>query len=221
MVRRDRSCERSEVTDLVLRPETPTDHRTVEELTRDAFWNLQVPGCDEHFLVHRMRTHPDFLPELTFVAELEGRIVGYVMTSRSRLIGAHDELPTITMGPIVVHPERQRRGIGRQLVHHVLERAKGYAAVVILGHPHNYVSYGFRNAKDLGIAAEDGSHPLGLLAIELAPGALKNGGWRARFSDVFEPVEGLDAFDATFPPRAKAWQPSQELFAMVVRAHVT
>ena len=69
--------------------------------------------------------------------------------------------------------------------------------------------------------APGGSHPLGLLAMELVPGAPKRGGWRARFSEVFEPVEGLDAFDATFPPREKAWQPSQELFAMVVRAHVT
>ncbi|MCA9614688.1 MAG: N-acetyltransferase [Polyangiales bacterium] len=205
---------------LVLRPEEPRDHRVVEALVRDAFWNLQVPGCDEHFLVHRVREHGDFLPALTFVAEHEGRLVGYVMTTRSRLVAGDRALPTITMGPIAVHPEWQRRGVGRRLVEHVIARATGYAAVVILGHPHNYVGYGFRNGKDLGIAAEDGSHPLGLLAIAFDADALKGASWRVRFSEVFEPVDGLEAFDATFEPREKAWQPSQELFAMVIRAHV-
>lgn len=47
-----------------IRNETPADYRAVEDLTRRAFYNLYVPGCHEHYLVHVMRDHPDFLPEL-------------------------------------------------------------------------------------------------------------------------------------------------------------
>lgn len=46
---------------ITIRPETVNDHRIVEELTRNAFWDLYVPGCNEHYLVHLMRTHVDFI----------------------------------------------------------------------------------------------------------------------------------------------------------------
>ena len=61
---------------VVIRPETEKDYRVVEELTREAFWNVYKPGADEHYFVHEMRAHPDFIPELAFVLELDGRIVG-------------------------------------------------------------------------------------------------------------------------------------------------
>lgn len=248
------------MTQVHLRHELPTDHRTVEELTREAFWNLQVPGCDEHYLVHHLRRHADYLPELSFVAEVDGRIVGHVATTRSVLVSDTRELSTITMGPISVHPEFQRRGIGRAMVEKVCDeaRARGFAAVVILGHPHNYVGYGFRNGKDLGIAMEDGSHPLGLLAMELSPGSTSRSAteettghestssthaagppgestgasaeapvashgdarWKVRFSDAYDVPRGLEAFDATFPPRTKEWKPTQELYSMAIRAHL-
>ena len=49
--------------DYIIRLETPNDYRAVEHLTREAFWNQNVPGCDEHYLVHTMREHADFIPE--------------------------------------------------------------------------------------------------------------------------------------------------------------
>ena len=210
------------VTDLVLREETPADFRVVEELTRDTFWNLHVPGCDEHFLVHHMRDHVDFLPELSFVAESGGRIVGNVMTTRSWLRSEGEELSVLTVGPVTVHPEFQRRGIGRKMMARVAElgRRRGFPAVVLLGHPHNYVGYGFRSGKDLRIAMPDGSHPLGLLALVLEPAALAGRDWLVHFSDVFELPDGLEEFDATFPTRERAWQSSQELFSIALRARL-
>ncbi len=211
------------MTDLVLRPEAPADHRVVEELTREAFWNLHVPGCDEHYLVHLMRDHPDFVPELSLVAILDGQIVGNTMTTRSRLSSDDGgELETLTVGPVTVHPKFQRRGIGRAMMARVADagRERGFAAIILLGHPHNYVGYGFRNGKDLSISMTDGSHPFGLLALELAPGELAGRAWVVHFSEVFEVPAGLDEFDATFPPRQKQWQPSQELYAMALRAQL-
>ena len=59
---------------LTIRNETPADRQTVEDITRRAFYNLYAPGCVEHYLVHIMRDHPDFIPELDLVAELENKI---------------------------------------------------------------------------------------------------------------------------------------------------
>jgi putative acetyltransferase len=207
---------------LTIRQQRPGDARAVEALTREAFWNVHVPGCDEHYLVHLMHGHPDLLPALCFVAELDGHIVGNIMTTRSRLEAGDRVLPCLTFGPLSVHPDHQRRGIGRMLTERlcVAARDQGEVAIVIYGDPHNYVGAGFKNGKDLGVAAEDGSHPLGLLVRALVPGALTGHSWKVRLSAVYDVPPGAEAFDATFPPREKVWRPSQELFSMVVRARL-
>ena len=70
---------------LTIRLETEKDYRAVEELTREAFWNVYKPGADEHYYVHQMRNHPDFIPELAFVLELDGKIVGNIMYTKAWL----------------------------------------------------------------------------------------------------------------------------------------
>lgn len=67
-----------------LRLEQPTDYRTVEELTREAFWGFTRPTCDEHLLAHKLRQIPAFVPELDYVAEVHGKIVGNVMYSKAK-----------------------------------------------------------------------------------------------------------------------------------------
>ena len=54
-----------------IRNERKEDYRIVEELTRKAFWNMNEPGCNEHYLAHILRGHKDFIPEPDFVAEIE------------------------------------------------------------------------------------------------------------------------------------------------------
>ncbi len=65
---------------ITIRREARQDRQTVEELTRRAFYNLYLPGCVEHYLVHTMREHPDFIPELDLVAEEDGQILGSIMS---------------------------------------------------------------------------------------------------------------------------------------------
>ena len=57
-----------------IRTECEKDYRTVEELVREAFWDLYVPGCSEHFILYNLRKSTDFIPELDFIAEKAGRI---------------------------------------------------------------------------------------------------------------------------------------------------
>ena len=99
-----------------IRNEEPRDHGAVEALTRRAFYNLYVPGCVEHYLVHIMREHQDFIPELDFVLEENGRIIGNIMYTRAKLVDeAGREKEILTFGPVCVEPELQRRGYGKQL----------------------------------------------------------------------------------------------------------
>ena len=52
-----------------IRLEQPKDYREVENLTREAFWNVYHPGCTEHYVLNQYRTNQDFIPELDFVME--------------------------------------------------------------------------------------------------------------------------------------------------------
>ncbi len=77
-----------------IRLEQPNDWREVENLTREAFWNVYRPGCTEHYVLKQYRNNPDFIPELDFVMEEpgtqasrlpNGRIIGHIMFSKKTL----------------------------------------------------------------------------------------------------------------------------------------
>jgi putative acetyltransferase len=140
--------------DLCIRNETPEDYRQVEKVTREAFWNVHVPGCDEHYLAHIMRSHPDFLPELDFVATLGDKIVGNIMYAKSCLINESGlAMDTITFGPVSVLPEYQKKGIGSALIKYSIQKAIecGYKAIIIEGHPYNYCKHGFVGSKSVAV----------------------------------------------------------------------
>jgi len=207
-----------------LRVETTADHAAVEHLTRLAFWNVHRPGCDEHYLVHVLRGHPDFRADLSVVAEAGGRIAGHILYMRSRLVAADGAvLDTLTFGPLSVLPELQRRGIGKALMANTmaLAEAEGCPAIVIFGNPANYVSSGFRGCKAHGVAVEGGRHPAALLVRALRPEALAGRAWTFRESPAYQlDPRAAEAFDASFPPLMKAWRASQEEFEILSHAFV-
>ena len=146
-----------------IRNERPGDWETVETLTRRAFYNQYIPGCMEHYLVHIMRGHEDFIPELDFVAELDGEIIGNIMYTRAWLTdAAGTEKPVLTFGPVCVAPEHQRQGYGKALMEHSFEaaRALGYDTVVIFGSPANYVARGFVCCKKHRVSVRAANTPL-------------------------------------------------------------
>ena len=132
--------------EIIIRHEQEVDYRNVEELTREAFWNRYVPGCDEHYLVHSMRSMPAFLPDLDFVAEYHGNVIGNIMYTKATIFGDDGrQYPVLTFGPISVLPEYQGRGIGSKLIQHTKAIAKslGYQAILIYGDPEFYKRVGF------------------------------------------------------------------------------
>ena len=200
---------------LRIRREKPGDYRAVEELTRDAFWNHHVPGCNEHYLAHVLRGHPDFIPELDLVAERDGRVVGNIMYTKAWLVDeAGNRKEILTFGPLSVAPEAQRKGIGKQLMEESFRIAEqmGYDTVVIFGHPGNYFSSGFKNCARYRISLE-GIYPTAMLVRPLRENALDGRAWSYRESNAYEiDNQAAEEFDRGFAPREKGWQPSQEEF---------
>lgn len=209
---------------IAIRNESPADHAQVERLVREAFYNHYVPGCSEHYLVHVMRDHDDFLPELDFVAEQDGEIVGSIMYTKATLTDAAGAVKDVlTFGPVAVHPRHRRKGYAKELMAHSFERARalGYDAIVILGNPANYVGSGFVSCRRHGVHLEDGNFPAALLVKELVAGALGDGSesWTYRYSPVMDIDEAeAERFDDALEPMEKHWQPSQEEFFILGNA---
>lgn len=199
-----------------IRNEEKTDYEKVEEITRKAFWNLYVPGCGEHYLVHVMRSHKDFIPELDFVIEVDNEIIGNVMYTKTRLVDeSGEEKDILTFGPVSILPEYQRKGYGKKLLEYSFEEAiaLGYDVIVIFGNPGNYVSRGFKSCKKHNVCLENGTYPSPMMVKELKPGTLDGRKYIYYESPVFE-IDEKDAvrFDEVLEKWEKKYQPSQEEF---------
>lgn len=200
----------------MVRLETPADYRRVEEITRDAFWNLYCPGASEHWMVHTMRAHPDFIPELTFVIEQDGELVGSIFYSHSKVVAADGTTTgTLSFGPVSIRPELHRQGLGRVLITHSMEAARqaGHRAILIGGFPYHYHPYGFIGAKKYNIRMPDGKFYTGIMALPLVPGGLDGVSGSIHFSPAMYPaMDGFDAYDQTFPDKEKQVLPCQAAF---------
>ena len=137
-----------------IRLEKPEEYRQVENLVREAFWNVYQPGCVEHYLLHKLRDDPRFVPELDYVVEEEGKVVAQIAYAKGIYrpdAGGEQEL--LLFGPVGVLPEYQNKGYGSALIRFTLNRARelGWPAVVITGNPAYYSRFGFEPAGKYGI----------------------------------------------------------------------
>lgn len=140
-----------------IRRERPADYAAVEQLTREAFWNVYRPGCMEHYVVHVLRDDPAFVPELDLVLEREGQLIGHVLYMRAQLHTVDGRiLPVMTFGPISIHSDFQGQGYGAQLLEASMELAKqmGAGALCIEGNPTYYGRFGFAAASARGIRCQ-------------------------------------------------------------------
>ena len=205
--------------DIIIRNETPADYRAVEELTRESFWNVYKPGADEHYYVHMMRSHPDFIPEQAFVLEKDGEIIGNIMYTKAWLEDEQGKRKEIlSFGPLCVSPKYQRQKLGKILIEHSFEVARkmGYDVNINFGNPGNYVSRGFVSCKKKNVSfVVPGNFPTALLVAELVPDVLAGKNWMyiaSTAADCCEDTAAVEDFDAGFPFKEKKWMPSQEEF---------
>jgi predicted N-acetyltransferase YhbS len=209
------------VNEFKLRNETRSDHRIVENLTREAFWNRYVPGCGEHYLLHVIRDSDAFISELDVVAEVAGEIVGNIVYTKAKILGDNGQwYEAITFGPVSVLPEFQGKGIGGRLIEHTKNMARdmGYRCILIYGDPEFYGKFGLVQAEDYGIGTSDNMYAVALHALELYQGALSE--CRGRFYEdpIFEiDPKAAEEFDRSFPSEErKSGLPSQDRFQQLV-----
>lgn len=202
--------------DYIIRLEKKEDYRNTEELVRETFWNIYRPGCLEHYVLHVLRNDPAFVPELDFVMEKDGALIGQNMFMRAE-IKADDgrSIPIMTMGPIGILPKFKRQGYGKKLLDYSLEKAAtmGAGAVCFEGNILFYGKSGFRYASEFGIryhGLPEGADASFFLGRELIPGYLDSiTGEYATPQGYFVDEAKAEAFDATFPPREKLKLPGQ------------
>lgn len=202
--------------DYIIRLEKKEDYRSVEDLVREAFWNVYRPGCLEHYVLHQLRNDAAFVPELDLVMEQDGALIGQNAFVRAN-IQADDgrKIPVMAMGPICIAPERKRMGYGKILLDHSLEKARelGYGAVCLEGNIDFYGKSGFDLASKFGIryhGIPDGEDTPFFLCKELIPGYLDG------VTGVYAPPQGYfvdekdaEEFDKTFPHKEKLKLPGQ------------
>ena len=202
--------------DYTIRLEKSEDHAEVENLVREAFWNVYRPGCSEHYVIHVLREDPAFVKELDFVMEQDGRLIGQNMFMRT-VIDADDGrvIPVLTMGPIGIIPALKRRGYGKRLLDFSLEKAAamGFGAVLFEGNIGFYGKCGFDYARTFGIRYHDlpeGADDSFFLCRELIPGYLGGitGIYRTPHGYYVDDAD-VEAFDRAFPPREKLRLPGQ------------
>ena len=200
----------------VIRLEKKEDWRETEALIREAFWNVYRPGCSEHYVMHVLRDDPAFVPELDFVMEQDGRLIGQNMFMKT-VIQADDgrTVPVLTMGPICIAPALKRQGWGKKLLDASLEKAAGmgFGAVLFEGNIGFYGHSGFDYARRFGIRYHDlpeGADDSFFLCRELIPGYLSG------VTGVYQTPQGyyvddadVEAFDRAFPPKQKLKLPGQ------------
>lgn len=209
---------------VIIRNEKESDYSIVEEITRKAFYNRYTPGCFEHYLVHIMRNHEDFIPELDFVAELDGQVIGNIMYTKAKLVDESGfEKEILTFGPISVLPEYQRNGYGKRLMEHSFQEAVrlGYDVIVIFGSPANYVGRGFQSCKKYNICLENHRYPAAMMVKELKEHVLDGRKWFYYDSPVMNiDEEEARRYDDSLEKMEKKHLPSQEEFYIISHSFV-
>ncbi|MEF2738541.1 MAG: N-acetyltransferase [Clostridia bacterium] len=201
---------------IIIRLERKEEYREVENLVRESFWNVYRPGCLEHFVLNQLRDNPDFIAELDYVMELNGKLIGQSVFMKA-VIKADDgsDIPIVTMEPICITPELKRKEYGKVLLDYSLDQAAkmGFGAVCFEGNIDFYGKSGFTYAGEFGIryhGLPEGEDASFFLCKELIPGYLDGiTGEYGTPAGYFVDEAEADEFDKGFSYKEKLTQPGQ------------
>lgn len=151
-----------------IRLEEEKDHIKVENIVRDAFWNVYRPGAYEHYIVHNLRKDSSFIKDLAYVIEENDEIIGHINYSNGRLnlyrknrygvdikVSEGSGKATV-LGPIAIDSKYQSNGYGSKLIRHTLNLAEelGIPFVFVIGDENYYSRFGFESASKYNIYLE-------------------------------------------------------------------
>jgi predicted N-acetyltransferase YhbS len=158
------------VMNIVIRQEQEKDIDAVYQVVKTAFATMELADGDEQDLVNRLRKSAAFIPELSLVAEYEGKIIGHILFTKMK-IGDH---PSLALAPVAVLPEYQKQGAGGELIRegHRIAKELGYRSVIVVGHPDYYPRFGYHLASQWKITAPFEVPDEAFMALELVEGGL-------------------------------------------------
>lgn len=160
--------------DIKIRMELSDDYKGVEKLIEIAFRDEKFTDHAEHLLVARLRKSEAFVAQLSLVAEVDGKMVGYILFTKIK-IGDYDK--ALALAPVAVLPEYQHRGIGTKLIKegHGVAQQLGFGASIVLGHKDYYPRFGYKQLSGFGIKLPIKAIPSDFcMGIELIPNALED-----------------------------------------------
>jgi len=168
---------------LTIRPEHPEDFPAIREVVVAAF-----ESDFEGDLVERIRASDGYVPELSFVAEMDGEVVGHAMISRVGLVEGAARRMVHCLAPVAVAPGRQRSGVGERLVGDLMASAdqRGVPLVTVEGSPAYYRRFGFVPAAEHGVR------------IDLPDWAPPEAAQVARLSSYYPELTGRVVYPAAF-----------------------
>ena len=132
---------------ITIRDEKKADITAISDVTIAAFESMEISNHTEQYVIAALRA-ADALP-ISLVAEESGRVVGHIAFSPVTMSDGTQDW--YGLGPVSVHPDFQRKGIGKALIQEGLSRLKALSAkgCCLVGHPQYYRQFGFENVEGL------------------------------------------------------------------------
>lgn len=203
---------------IIIRNINDQDLYEVQWICKKAFWNLNMPGCDEHYLLSKLWKDPSCIKDLCLLAMCDNKIVGAIIYAKALIKTIDKEIETLTFGPLCVDIDYQKQGIGKKLINESMKKAidMGYKSIFICGVPTYYPKLGFKSADNFNVTMPDGSNFDAFMAIELIKGSLDNISGKYYEPSVYECdihdekyMKELEEFDKQFPYLEKKVLPHQ------------
>jgi len=161
---------------MVIRQEREEDYKEVYELVKHAFLTVEHCDGDEQDYLSKLRDEETFIPELSLVAEKEGKIVGQIVLYKTDLKTEEGNSTQLVLSPLCVHPDCRGQGFAKALTERACEIAKGlgYKAVFLCGNPEMYSKIGFTPSHRFNVyhATDKDKNADWCMARELVKGSL-------------------------------------------------
>ena len=175
---------------ITIRPEEHKDYKSIVSLILRSFkeGTDYSDGTDIVALIEEIRDSEYYIPELSFVAELDGEIVGHFLFSCFPLSktpegehGGANDTDILMLAPVSVHADHLRQGIGSAMIRLGIEKVKemGFKGIIVEGNYRFYNTVGFRTSSEYGIYPVSGypmTEPRCQMCMETYPGSLKDKG---------------------------------------------
>jgi len=191
----------------LIQPTTLKYFPITETITREAFWNVYIPGCVEHLVLHNLRNSTSYIRGLDLVALVGNRVVGHMITTKAKVVDPQDnEHEVLCAGPLSVLPDYQKNGIGTMMMYQSITIAKelGYSGMILFGNPDYYHRFGFRNAQEVGITTKEGQNFEPFMVLELQENGLGTITGRFFEANEFEvQPDEVSEFEKGFPYKEK------------------